>query len=59
MNELLDTEVEKFNDVILKQSNGTKAKILISYLHSIIDVDIKHFDDFSDHKSVLKILKAK
>ncbi len=64
MNEILDSfdidrEVEKFNDVILKQSNGTKAKILISYLHSIIDVDIKHFDDFSEHKSVLEDIESK
>jgi len=54
-----DEEVAKFNDVIFNQSNEVKAKILISYLHSIIDVDIKHFNDFSDHKSVLEDIESK
>lgn len=49
-----DEEVAKFNDVIFNQSNEVKAKILTGYLSSIIDVEIKHFDDFNDHKTVLK-----
>ncbi|KGT47400.1 hypothetical protein [Acinetobacter sp. HR7] len=43
-----DEEVAKFNDVIFNQSNEVKAKILTGYLSSIIDVEIKHFDDFND-----------
>ena len=54
-----DEEVAKFNDVIFNQSNEVKAKILTEYLSSIIDVEIKHFDHFNDHKQCLKILKAK
>lgn len=42
-----DEEVAKFNDVIFNQSNEVKAKILTGYLSSIIDVEIKHFDDFN------------
>ncbi|WP_374855560.1 hypothetical protein ACEWX4_05740 [Acinetobacter indicus] len=48
-----DEEVAKFNDVIFNQSNEVKAKILTGYLSSIIDVEIKHFDDF---KRAFKIL---
>ena len=36
-----------------------KAKILTGYLSSIIDVEIKHFDDFNDHKTVLKDIESK
>ena len=54
-----DEEVAKFNDVIFNQSNEVKAKILTGYLSSIIDVEIKHFDDFNDHKTVLKDIESK
>ena len=39
--------------------NEVKAKILTGYLSSIIDVEIKHFDDFNDHKTVLKDIESK
>ena len=54
-----DEEVAKFNDVIFNQSNEEKAKILTEYLSSIIDVEIKHFDHFNDHKTVLKDIESK
>lgn len=54
-----EEQVAKFNDVIFNQSNKVKAKILIGYLSSIIDVEIKHFDDFNDHETVLKDIEIK
>ena len=29
------------------------------YLSSIIDIEIKHFDHFNDHKTVLKDIESK
>ena len=54
-----DEEVAKFNDVIFNLSTDVTAKILTEYLISIIDVYIKHFDHFNDHKTVLKDIESK
>ena len=54
-----DEEVAKFNDVIFNQSNEVKAKILTGYLSSMMDVEIEHFVDFNDPKTVLKDIDSK
>ncbi len=54
-----DEEVDKFNDVIFNQSNEVKAKILTGQLSTTIAVESKHFDDFNDHKTVIKDIESK